>query len=87
MIALTVLETLVLAWRSRRRADGLAARGLVLNALAGFGLLLALRAALAARPDLVAPALALAGLAHVGDLRERSRQSARGSREGQAPLR
>jgi hypothetical protein len=75
-IALTVLETLVLGWRSARLGRGLAPRELALNALAGIGLLLALRAALAARPALIAVALMFAGLAHLADLRERSRRSA-----------
>jgi len=76
VIALTVLETAVLAWRGRRRGVGHPLRGIVLNALAGLGLLLALRAALTPAPGLIAPALALAGLAHVGDLWARTRPAA-----------
>jgi len=77
VIALTLLETLVLAWRGRRTGGGIAPRELALNALAGIGLLLALRAALSPAPGLIAPALAFAGLAHLADLRERSRRRAR----------
>lgn len=66
-IAILVAEALALAALRRRHA--LPARDIALIALAGLGLLLALRAALSgAHPALVLAGLTLGGLAHAADL-------------------
>jgi hypothetical protein len=72
ILALVVLEIAVLGYIRARRGSGIAWQALLPNLLAGASLLLALRSAItgAAWPW-IAVWLAVAGLAHVGDLRIR----------------
>jgi hypothetical protein len=74
-IAILVVEALALVWlRARHR---LSPRDIALIALAGLGLLLALRAALSgAGPVFVIAGLTLGGLAHAADLAARLRRAA-----------
>jgi hypothetical protein len=72
ILLLIVLEIAVLGYIRARRGSGIAWRALLPNLIAGAALLLALRAAItgAAWPW-TALWLAVAGLAHVADLRTR----------------
>jgi hypothetical protein len=72
ILLLVVLEVVVLGYIRARRGSGIAWRSLLPNLFAGAALLLALRAAItgAAWPW-IALWLAVAGLAHLADLRTR----------------
>lgn len=74
LLALVVLEAVVLWLYHARTGRGLAPRRLLPTLLAGFGLLLAFRLALGGAGAVwAAGALALAGSAHVLDLKGRWR--------------
>jgi len=72
ILVLVAVEVVVLGYIRARRGSGIEWRALLPNLLAGAALLLALRAAItgAAWPW-IAVWLAVAGLAHVADLRTR----------------
>ena len=74
IIVLMILELAVLAWLSQRRGRGLSLPALACNAVAGIGLLLALRAALTGSLATVPVWLLVGGLGHAADLLQRSRQ-------------
>lgn len=74
ILALVAVEVVALLWLRRRTGRGPDPLGLLANAVAGAGLLVALRAALAeAGPTWIAAALAVAGAAHLADLARRWR--------------
>lgn len=79
-IVILVCEALVLAWlrRGAQPRHGLGLRDVALIALAGLGLLLALRAAIAGAGSVwILAGLTLGGIAHALDLAFRLRAAAR----------
>jgi hypothetical protein len=72
ILVLVAVELVVLGYMRARRGTGIGWRALLPNLLAGAALLLALRAALTGADwPWIAVWLAVAGLAHVADLRVR----------------
>lgn len=75
VIVLTVLEIVGLGWLYRRSGRGVPPQEIRLNLLSGLALMVALRAALAdADQAIIVVMLALAGLLHGLDIRNRWRR-------------